>query len=352
MAKISVVCWNFTKKFNIEIENGDQIIVNGYIDYYPKFGNVQINVISFEQLGKGDLHKEYIKLKEYYNNKGYFNDDSKRSLPKHIKNIGIITAKDGQALKDFLYILNKNSYHGKVYIKGSYVQGINCPKSINESLLELDSMKLDVIIITRGGGSYEDLFGFSSKEVIEGLYNTNTCTISAIGHEGDFMLSDFVADIRAPTPSLAGELITEHQNKINNMESANNYLNTLQLDIIKHIQLMRKDLDNIDIFIKDSIDIMKGYSDSINSTIDSSKTILGRSLLDSRLKINNIENAYNIINPLLILNKGYTLLQINNKGVNTVDDIGSNRTEKLKLKMMNGYVTFNISNLRVVRNEN
>ena len=118
-------------------------------------------------------------------------------------------------------MFEKNNFSGKVYVKGCYVQGSNCPSSIVKGIkyfnnFERDGKKIDVIVISRGGGSFEDLFGFSDENVIEEINKSEICIVSAVGHEIDNMLSDYVADIRAPTPSVAGELIAVHQNSIVN----------------------------------------------------------------------------------------------------------------------------------------
>lgn len=225
-ASISVVVWNYeTRLYMIDLnklENGKKIQANGYITMFTKSGSYNLNAYDIELIGVGNLHQEYQFTKLEYEELGYFDDAKKKPLPKIINKIGVITAVDGAALQDFLYVLNKNGFGGGVIINGCTAQGKDCPRTVISALQELDIMGLDVIIITRGGGSFEDLFGFSDRGVVEAIYKAKTPIISAIGHEVDFMLSDFVADIRAPTPSIAADLVSTHQKKMIDLDAVNN----------------------------------------------------------------------------------------------------------------------------------
>jgi exodeoxyribonuclease VII large subunit len=208
--------------------NGDLVCVTGQIDYYIKNGNVNFVCTKIENIGEGNIQKQLENLKQKYENLGYFNN--KKLFPKNIKSIGIITSKDGAALQDILFVLNSHKFEGHIYVKNSPVQGIDCPKGICTGIkyfndFEDNNKKVDLIMITRGGGSTDDLMGFSHPTVIEEIYNSNIFIMSAVGHEVDNMISDYVANIRAPTPSIGAEMICkacvnkdviiqEHKNKI------------------------------------------------------------------------------------------------------------------------------------------
>ena len=214
-SSINTIVWSYmSKKINIKLENGSKVIVTGIINIFNKAGTYNLIAHDIKSVGVGDLHQEYLKLKEHYDKLGYFKDDHKKKLPLKINKVGIITASDGAALQDFLYVLKKNNYNGEIYIKNCLVQGKGCPNNVAKCIELLDEMNLDVIVLARGGGSFEDLFGFSDKKVIETVYNCVTLVISAIGHEVDFMLSDFVADISASTPSNAIEIATPDINEL------------------------------------------------------------------------------------------------------------------------------------------
>jgi len=200
-SSISVIFWN-TKLTN---KHGDNVSVSGKIDYYTKNGYTNIIGNAIKNIGIGDLHIEYEKLKSNYEKKGYFNN--RKSMPSSVKKIGIITSDKGAALQDFLYVLNKNKFMGKVLIYDCIVQGPKCPISIVKGINHFNNSNVELIIITRGGGSFEDLMGFSHPTVIEAIYNSDKYIISAVGHEVDNMLSDYVANYRAPTPSIAAEVV-------------------------------------------------------------------------------------------------------------------------------------------------
>jgi exodeoxyribonuclease VII large subunit len=212
-SSINTTCWGYKNEDNLK--NGDKVKIYGKLNLYSKSGTYSINAFKIEKLdGKGDLHIKYEELKKKYDTLGYFNN--KKNLPDFIRNIGIITSSNGAALQDILFVLNKNKFFGKVYIKNSVVQGSLCPKSIAESINYFNSSpyNLDLILITRGGGSFEDLMGFSDSKVIESINKSKIYTISAVGHEVDFMLSDFAANHRAPTPSIGAETICSTQKKL------------------------------------------------------------------------------------------------------------------------------------------
>lgn len=193
-----------------DVKNGDKVVINGSIDFYTKNGDIQLICSKIEIEGEGDIIRKLEKLKVEFEKKGYFNN--KKTLPT-INSVGIITSKDGAALQDILYVLNNNKFEGKVYVKNSPVQGNDCPKGLcngirffNNFLIQ-NNRPVDLIMITRGGGSTDDLMGFSDPSVVEEIYKSNIYVMSAVGHEIDNMLSDYVANIRAPTPSIGAEMI-------------------------------------------------------------------------------------------------------------------------------------------------
>jgi len=208
-SSISGIAW----KKDLNFKNGDEVVVTGKITFFIKSGTYQITIYSAKNIGIGDLHKQYSKMKKKFESKGWFN--KKRQLPSSISRIGIISSLEGAALQDILFVLNQNKFKGDIIIKNCLAQGGECPNSVKSSIKYFNKIHkktpIDVLLVARGGGSFEDLMGFSSKEVVRSIYKSPIVTISAIGHEVDFMLSDFSADIRAPTPSIAGEMISNVQ---------------------------------------------------------------------------------------------------------------------------------------------
>lgn len=221
---ISVVSWSYEKYFSVSISNGDKVEVSGKLTCYSKNGTYSLQIFKLLKQGIGELHASYEKLKKKFQDKGYF--DNKKEFPDKINNIGIVTSPEGAALQDILYVLNKNKFYGKVFIKRCMVQGNMCGSSVAEAIEYFNEFKIDkkirsstnnkvdLIMVTRGGGSFEDLMGFSDSKVVKAIFESDIFVMSAVGHEVDFMLSDFAADIRAPTPSIGAELISKTQKLI------------------------------------------------------------------------------------------------------------------------------------------
>lgn len=213
-AQTTVVFWNDHKEY----KNGNNVEIIGRVDYYQKTNNIQIIGRMISLKGIGSIHQYYEQLHKKYLEKGYF--DNRKELPTIAKNIGVITSNGGAALQDFMYVLKNGAFNGTVYLYNSIVQGTNCPKSVSAGIdhftTNLSTQPIDLLVITRGGGSIEDLMGFSDPLVLEAIYRCPIYTISAVGHEVDTMLSDLVACHRAPTPSIAGETVVRinHRNLV------------------------------------------------------------------------------------------------------------------------------------------
>jgi exodeoxyribonuclease VII large subunit len=194
-------------KLNIDLEDGNKISAVGHLNFYVRGGNISFIIDEIEnKKDVGEIQKKYEKLKREFEKKGYFDINKKMRAPVLIRKITIITAKHAAALQDVLYVFKRYNMNLDINIIDVAVQGINCAKSVAQAIEQIEEDN-DVILITRGGGDIEDLFGFSNSLVIEAIFNCPIFTISAIGHEVDFMLSDYVADHRAPTPSIAAEYI-------------------------------------------------------------------------------------------------------------------------------------------------
>ena len=198
-------------KLKFKIEDGTSLIIDGSINVYATRGTYQINVVAANPSGAGALALAYEQLKERLFKKGYF--DKKRDLPKIPSHITIVTSKTGAALQDMLNVANKRWSLAKITFINSIVQGENAKFEIAEAIKKADSLNSDIMIVGRGGGSIEDLWAFNEEIVADAIFNAKTPIISAVGHEIDFVISDFVADVRAPTPSAAMEIALPDQNE-------------------------------------------------------------------------------------------------------------------------------------------
>ena len=182
-SSIDIISWNCLEDF----DNGDEVEIYGKINFYKKTSKINLIVSSIKKVGVGDQFKLYEKLKQEFQNLGYF--DKKKVMPKNIETIGIVTSEDGAALQDVLYVLKNGGFDGNIIIKNCLVQGVNAPKSIKEAIetfkVNGETKHVDILLITRGGGSLEDLMAFSSREVVKAIHESDVFTISAVGHEID-----------------------------------------------------------------------------------------------------------------------------------------------------------------------
>jgi exodeoxyribonuclease VII large subunit len=192
-------------KFRLEV--GQKVVLTGAITLYAPRGEYQIMCSKIEPFGAGALALAYEQLKEKLSQKGYFDPNNKKALPKFINHIAIVTSSTGAAIEDMLRVANNRWKLIKITLIDTIVQGEASANSIAKNISYADSLGADVIIVGRGGGSKEDLWGFNEEIVADAIYGATTPIVSAVGHEIDYMISDFTADLRAPTPSAAMQMI-------------------------------------------------------------------------------------------------------------------------------------------------
>lgn len=224
-------------------KEGDQVLVEGRIGVYESRGAYQIYVQSMQLDGVGLLYEKFETLKKELAEKGYFDQEHKLSIPKYPKKIAVLTASTGAAIRDICSTLDKRYPLAEQVLMSTLVQGKGAKDNIINNIKEADSMGVDVIIVGRGGGSIEDLWSFNEREVVEAIYHCKTPVISAVGHETDTTLSDFVSDVRAATPTQAAVIATPDINALYQLISnARQYLTkhitqTIQQDKHKLKQL-------------------------------------------------------------------------------------------------------------------
>jgi len=201
-------------KLKFRLEEGMKVIVNAAISLYKPRGSYQINCFSIEPSGQGALSLAYEQLKEKLSTQGYFAQEIKKQLPKFPTRIALITSATGAALQDMLRIANSRYRLLEVDIYDVLVQGQNAAYEISNAIIYSDTKKYDIIVIARGGGSLEDLWAFNEEIVADAIFRATTPIVSAVGHEIDWLISDFVSDLRAPTPSAAMEMILPDSNEL------------------------------------------------------------------------------------------------------------------------------------------
>lgn len=292
----SIIWKNKLELFKSQIEEGDKITVEGSLDFYLGNGSVSFVINKLvKHEGEGELFALYQKIKDEFTKKGYFDYKLKFKKPKLVKNILLITSENGAAIQDFIYNLDNNKSRLNYDLIDVPVQGNNCPKTIIEFLKDNSKSSYfddyDLIVITRGGGSFEDLFGFSKPELIETIHNFGKPVLSAIGHMVDTSLLDLVADFSAPTPSLAAQFIIDiNKDYLQEMfEKKDEVKDKLNLYMNNYLRKLNKIHDKILSFISSIDDIKKRIYDKIQQFLNKKIILLNKieSLID--LKINTLE---------------------------------------------------------------
>ena len=213
-SSIKCVMWRSNvNKLKFKLEPGEHIIVDASLGVYAPRGEYQLIAVKIEPFGKGALSVAFEQLKAKLEAKGYFKDENKKPIPRFPKKIAIVTALGGAALQDMLKIAKRRWRLAEFIVIDVLVQGENASKEISKAIKYADNLACDVIVVSRGGGSQEDLWAFNEEMVADAIFNAKTPIVSAIGHEVDFLISDFVADLRAPTPSAAMEMILPDSNE-------------------------------------------------------------------------------------------------------------------------------------------
>lgn len=195
-----------TKNMTFRMKDGDQVVVTGSVEVYEKMGTYQIYARQIELDGEGNLYLRFEQLKKELEEMGMFAAEYKRPIPKYAGKIGVVTAQTGAAIQDIRNISGRRNPYVQLILYPALVQGEGAAQSIVNGIHALDRMGLDIIIVGRGGGSIEDLWAFNEEIVARAIFECNTPVISAVGHETDWTIADFVSDRRAPTPSAAAEL--------------------------------------------------------------------------------------------------------------------------------------------------
>ena len=200
------------RKYGFELQEGVQVRVWGSLSCYAKQGRYQIVVKTAEALAKGNLFLEFEKLKKKLEAEGLFDPEHKKPIPAYPQRIGVVTSPTGAAVRDILSVLKRRSPHLEIVIAPVLVQGDEAAGQIAQAIEDLNRFKpaLDVLLVGRGGGSMEDLWAFNEEAVARAIYKSKIPVISCVGHEVDFTIADFVADLRAPTPSAAAELVVQN----------------------------------------------------------------------------------------------------------------------------------------------
>ena len=358
---------------SISPKNGDQIEAFGAVSLYEARGDYQINIEQIREKGTGNLFEKFLQLKDKLEKLGLFDEENKLNIPTFPKNIGIITSASGAALRDVLSILNKEQNYNQIIIYPSSVQGKEAADEICSAINKANAHQIvDVLILCRGGGSIEDLWSFNEEKVVQAIAQSRLPIISGVGHETDFTLTDFVADMRAPTPTAAASVIQDRLSKLD--EFFEHYLSTLQKNITNLLKNKNQELDYLEKRIVSPKDKLKRSQEFIDSLRKQFITLLRKEFLaaekeinslhkrllapqekikqaeekiknykkallsnvfriikEHQSKINFIDEKLNILNPKNILAKGYSIVYNKNDVVKDSNKVNLNDTLDIQL---------------------
>lgn len=283
-------------------EDGMNVLVEGRISCYPAQGTYQIYVDKMEPDGLGNLYIEFEKLKKRLAAEGLFSEEHKKPIPKISKRVGIITAPTGAAIRDIISTIKRRFPICETILFPSLVQGENAAPDIVRQIKEADSGKydLDVLIVGRGGGSIEDLWAFNEEIVARAIYEARVPIISAVGHEIDFTISDFVSDMRAPTPTGAAEMavptITEINNILNSYEIR---LNEFTSNLLHKSKLRLENITSSYI-LKNPLSLYEIKEQKLDNLIDSLNNYITKKLDNYKILLNSASNSYVLKNPMTL----------------------------------------------------
>ncbi len=339
-SSINVVIFkSFLNNIPFEIENGQNIILLGSITLYEQTGNYQLIAENAEPVGKGAFQLAFEQLKDKLSKEGYFDKELKKDIPLYPKTIGIVTSSTGAVIHDFINIVTRRNKTVKIILAQSKVQGVGASKSIKEAIENLNSYGVDLIVVARGGGSIEDLWPYNDEVTIKAIYNSKIPVISAIGHETDFTLADFVADLRASTPSEAAELSVQK-------------LYDLQLYLETKLNYLNNHLNNRINFERDNLysnykTIGKFEINESNKLIEKLNRLnfsIEKKLAYEQNKYSSFVDKLNLNNPINILNKGFSITEYKNKRLLSIKNV--NTYDNIKVILKDGEIEANILKVR------
>ncbi len=327
---------SYASRVKFDLKDGIKVIIRGRVSIYEKDGQYQFYAEEMYPHGLGDISLQFEQIKERLSKEGLFDAENKRPIPKYPKSIAVITSETGAAVQDILNILKRRYKLIEIVLCPVSVQGDNAVPEMLNALERVYSLsRCDLIIIGRGGGSIEDLWAFNSEALARKIFESPIPVISAVGHETDFTICDFVSDLRAPTPSAAAELaVPDTFDILNRVNSYDNRFKAALSDKLNCYKLRFSYLENSQ-FIKNPV---RSLINSRKQNLD----ILSDNILNRYINVINRYKTYlkeniaslDALSPLKVLSRGYSVAEINGKVITRTNDV--NIGDELILKLTDG----------------
>lgn len=354
----------FNLKFNPT--DGTKVLVHGRVSIYEQAGNYQIYVDEMEEDGIGNLYKKYEELKKKLELEGLFDQEHKKVIPFFPKRVGVITAKTGAAIRDIVTTIKRRCPITEIIVFSSLVQGDGAKEDIVRNIHLAENYNIDTLIVGRGGGSIEDLWPFNEEIVARAIYECNIPIISAVGHETDFTIADFVADARAATPTAGAMIATP---VLTDLIKHNDQLKIrLNETILKKIKIFNLELDRFknSYVLKNPMIMYDNKNQKLIMYSDKLNGLINNIIINKKNKLNILHNNHIIINPLTLYNdkikyldklneklliinplntlkRGYSVLYKDNSTINSIKKLKIN--DKIKIKLVDGLVDASIDKM-------
>lgn len=325
------------------LEEGMSVIVYGNVSIYERDGKYQLYAREITQDGKGVLYQKYEELKKLLELKGYFEQGHKKPIPKYAKKIGVVTAKTGAALQDIINVSRRRNPWVQLYLAPALVQGEMAAPSIVDAIKLLEKKDVDVIIVGRGGGSIEDLWAFNEEIVAKAVYDCPIPIISAVGHETDTTIIDYVSDMRAPTPSAAAELAVFDYYLYE--QTVNDYKFIITSFMNRKIQEQRSKLENLNVKLSHCSPEYKLQQFKQNSMDNENRLqqAINNKLKDTRHRLDVYIEKLNGLSPLNKLKSGYSLVTVDSKIVNSTKNV--NIGENVNISLIDGDIVAKVEDI-------
>lgn len=333
---------NYDKSLNLD--NGVKIIASGYISVYERDGAYQLYINEVEIEGIGNLYIEFNKLKEKLKKEGLFDTKYKKEIPKMPKAIGIVTSPTGAVIRDIINVTKRRFPKIDIKLYPVNVQGQKSAKDICEGIEFFNKMEnVDTIIVGRGGGSLEELWSFNEEIVAREVFKSKIPIISAVGHETDFTICDFVSDMRAPTPSAAAEIATPDLSQIYyRLDNIRNRMNrSLNNQVILDNEKLMNTFEKINNYMKNYV--IKDKVIQLDQIYDKINFRLEQNLETSKEKLSKKAALLHNLSPLATISRGYSIVEKNNKVINSIKEVDIN--EDINITLKDGSLECNVNKI-------
>lgn len=333
---------NYDKSLNLD--NGVKIIASGYISVYERDGAYQLYINEIEIEGIGNLYIEFNKLKEKLKKEGLFDTRYKKEIPKMPRSIGVITSPTGAVIRDIINVTKRRFPKVDIKLYPVNVQGDKSASDICEGIEFFNRMEnVDTIIVGRGGGSLEELWSFNEEIVAREIFKSKIPIISAVGHETDFTICDFVSDMRAPTPSAAAEIATPDLSEIYyKLNTIKNRMNrSLNNQVILDNEKLNNTFDKINNYMKNYI--VRDKVIQLDQIYDKINLRLEQKLETSKEKLSKKAALLHNLSPLATISRGYSIVEKNGQVINSIEEV--NITDDINITLKDGSLECNVNKI-------